>query len=313
MSVLILSESNGKVLDRGTLSAVTAAKKLSDEVDLLLLDDSNDVLEFSKKIVGINKIICAYGSLEGALAENLAPVLANLSENYSHIISSAGTFGKNILPRVAALCDSQQISDVSKIIDNETFVRPIYAGNALATVKSLDDKKFITIRATAFQVADTEGGSAQVVKGPNIIDTNKVQFCGRELSKSDRPELTAAKIVVSGGRGLGSGENFSILDSLADKLGAAVGASRAAVDTWEEIPHSMQVGQTGKTVNPSLYIAVGISGAIQHLAGMRTSKYIVAINKDGTAPIFRHADYGIIATWEEALPLLEQELGSLLG
>ena len=307
MSVLILAESNGKALDRGTLSAVTAAKKLSDEVDLLLFDDSDDVLEFSKKIMGINKIICAYGSLEGALAENLAPVLANLSENYSHIISSAGTFGKNILPRVAALCDSQQISDVSKIIDNETFVRPIYAGNALATVKSLDHKKFITIRATAFQAADTEGGSAQVVKGPDILDTNKVQFCGRELSKSDRPELTAAKIVVSGGRGLGSGENFSILDSLADKLGAAVGASRAAVDAGY-VPNDYQVGQTGKVVAPELYIAIGISGAIQHLAGMKDSKVIVAINKDEDAPIFQIADFGLVGDLFQIIPELTEKL-----
>ena len=307
MSVLIMAESNGKVLDRGTLSAVTAAKKLSDEVDLLLLDDSNDVLEFSKKIMGVKKVICASGYLEGALAENLAPVLANLSENYSHIISSAGTFGKNILPRVAALCDSQQISDVNEIIDDKTFIRPIYAGNALATVKSLDDKKFITIRATAFQVADTEGGSAEVIQGPNIVDTNKVKFCGRELSESDRPKLNAAKIVVSGGRGLGSRENFSILDSLADKLGAAVGASRAAVDAGY-VPNDYQVGQTGKVVAPELYIAIGISGAIQHLAGMKDSKVIVAINKDEDAPIFQIADFGLVGDLFQIVPEFTEKL-----
>ena len=307
MSVLVIAESNGKVLDRGTLSAITAAKKLDNEVDMLLLDESQEVIDFSKKIVGVNKIICCKGALEGVIAEYVSPIILDLSKDYSHILSSAGTYGKNIMPRVSALCDSQQISDVSEILDKDTFVRPIYAGNALATVKSLDTKKFITIRATAFQATDIEGGQAEIIDGPIIENNKNVEFCGRELSESDRPELTAAKIVVSGGRGLGSGENFSILDTLADKLGAAVGASRAAVDAGY-VPNDYQVGQTGKVVAPDLYIAIGISGAIQHLAGMKDSKIIVAINKDEEAPIFQIADFGLVGDLFKIIPELTEKL-----
>jgi len=307
MSVLVIAEINGKVIDRGTLSAVTAAKKIDDKVDMLLFDESQEIIDFSKKIEGLNKIICTKGKLDGVIAEYVSPIILDLSKDYSHILCSAGTYGKNIMPRVSALCDSQQISDISEILDKDTFVRPIYAGNALATVKSLDTKKFITIRATAFQPAEIKGGQAEVVEGPVIENNKNVEFCGRELSESDRPELTAAKIVVSGGRGLGSGENFSILDDLADKLGAAVGASRAAVDAGY-VPNDYQVGQTGKVVAPELYIAIGISGAIQHLAGMKDSKVIVAINKDEEAPIFQIADFGLVGDLFKIIPELTEKL-----
>ena len=307
MAVLVIAESNGKAIDRGTLSAITAAKKIDNVIDLILFDESQEVLDFAKKINGLKKIICCKGALDGTLAENISPVIVNLSKNYTHILSSAGTFGKNIMPRISALCDSQQISDISEIISNDTFVRPIYAGNALATIKSSDDKKFITVRATAFQAADCEGGQAEKEEGPKIEQYEKIEFCGRELSQSDRPELTAAKIVVSGGRGMGSGENFSILDALADKLGAAVGASRAAVDAGY-VPNDYQVGQTGKVVAPELYIAIGISGAIQHLAGMKDSKVIVAINKDEEAPIFQIADFGLVGDLFKIIPELTEKL-----
>jgi len=307
MTVLVIAESNGKVVDRGTLSAITAAKKIDNAVDMILFDESQEVIDFSRKILGLNKIIYSKGALEGVLAECVAPIIVELSKDYSHILSSAGTYGKNIMPRVSALCDSQQISDVSEILDKDVFVRPIYAGNALATVKSLDVKKFITIRATAFKAAEIEGGQAEVIEGPVIEDNKDVKFCGRELSESDRPELTAAKIVVSGGRGLGSGENFAILDALADKLGAAVGASRAAVDAGY-VPNDYQVGQTGKVVAPELYIAIGISGAIQHLAGMKDSKVIVAINKDEEAPIFQIADFGLVGDLFKIIPELTEKL-----
>jgi electron transfer flavoprotein alpha subunit len=307
MSVLVIAESNSKEVDRGTLSTITAAQKISDNISLLVLEDVEEVLQNCKNIKGVTKVISAKGELEGGLAENLAPVIIDAIKDATHILSSAGTFGKNIMPRVAALKDSQQISDVCEIIDQDTFVRPIYAGNALATVKSLDKVKFLTVRATAFQAAETQGGSADIIDGP-IAKTNRLStFIKRDLSESDRPELTAAKIVVSGGRGIGSADNFALLDPLADKLGAAVGASRAAVDAGY-VPNDYQVGQTGKVVAPELYIAVGISGAIQHLAGMKDSKVIVAINKDEDAPIFQIADFGLVGDLFQVIPELSEKL-----
>ena len=307
MSVLVIAESNSKEVDRGTLSTITAAQKISDDISLLVLENIEEVLQNCKNIKGVTKVISAKGELEGGLAENLAPVIIEAIKDATHILSSAGTFGKNIMPRVAALKDSQQISDVCEIIDQDTFVRPIYAGNALATVKSLDKVKFLTVRATAFQAAETQGGSADIIDGP-IAKTNRLStFVKRDLSESDRPELTAAKIVVSGGRGIGSADNFALLDTLADKLGAAVGASRAAVDAGY-VPNDYQVGQTGKVVAPELYIAVGISGAIQHLAGMKDSKVIVAINKDEDAPIFQIADFGLVGDLFQVIPELSEKL-----
>ena len=307
MSVLVIAESNSKEVDRGTLSTITAAQKISDNISLLVLEDVEEVLQNCKNIKGVTKVISAKGELEGGLAENLAPVIIEAIKDATHILSSADKKKKNIMPRVAALKDSQQISDVCEIIDQDTFVRPIYAGNALATVKSLDKVKFLTVRATAFQAAETQGGSADIIDGP-IAKTNRLStFVKRDLSESDRPELTAAKIVVSGGRGIGSADNFALLDPLADKLGAAVGASRAAVDAGY-VPNDYQVGQTGKVVAPELYIAIGISGAIQHLAGMKDSKVIVAINKDEDAPIFQIADFGLVGDLFQVIPELSEKL-----
>ena len=307
MSILVIAESNGIEVDRGTLSAITAAQKIGDKINLLILEDSEQVINKAKKIKGVSNIITTSGDLQGGLAENLAPLISECAKDATHVLSSAGTFGKNIMPRVSALNDSQQISDICEIIDADTFVRPIYAGNALATVKSSDKVIFITVRSRAFQAANDQEGDAEIVVGP-VADTNgKSTFVKRDLSESDRPELTAAKIVVSGGRGIGSADNFSILDPLADKLGAAVGASRAAVDAGY-VPNDYQVGQTGKVVAPELYIAVGISGAIQHLAGMKDSKTIVAINKDEDAPIFQIADYGLVGDLFEVIPELSDKI-----
>ena len=307
MSILVVAESNGIEVDRGTLSAITAAQKIGDKINLLILEDSEQVINKAKKIKGVSNIITTSGDLQGGLAENLAPLISECAKDVTHVLSSAGTFGKNIMPRVSALNDSQQISDICEIIDADTFVRPIYAGNALATVKSLDKVKFITVRSTAFQAANDQEGDAEIIEGPVAETNGKSSFVKRDLSESDRPELTAAKIVVSGGRGIGSADNFSILDPLADKLGAAVGASRAAVDAGY-VPNDYQVGQTGKVVAPELYIAVGISGAIQHLAGMKDSKTIVAINKDEDAPIFQIADYGLVGDLFEIIPELSDKI-----
>lgn len=307
MSVLVIAESNSKEVDRGTLSTITAAQKISDDISLLVFEDIEEVLQNCRNIKGVTKVISSKGELEGGLAESLAPVIIDAIKDATHILSSAGTFGKNIMPRVAALKDSQQISDVCEIIDQDTFVRPIYAGNALATVKSSDKVKFLTVRATAFQAAETQGGSAEIIDGPIAKTNGSSTFVKRNLSESDRPELTAAKIVVSGGRGIGSADNFALLDPLADKLGAAVGASRAAVDAGY-VPNDYQVGQTGKVVAPELYIAVGISGAIQHLAGMKDSKVIVAINKDEDAPIFQIADFGLVGDLFQVVPELSEKL-----
>ncbi len=307
MSVLVIAESDGKTIDRSVLSCVTAAIKISSEVDILVLDSSADVISACAKIKGIRNVIKVKGNLEGTLAEVIAPVVIEVSENVDHIMVAAGTFGKNLMPRVSALADSQQISDICEVIDSDTFVRPIYAGNALATVKSKDNKKIITVRATAFLHAESEGGSANILEGPSTKVSSSSEYIKRDLSESDRPELTAAKIVVSGGRGLGSADNFKILDPLADKLGAAIGASRAAVDAGY-VPNDYQVGQTGKVVAPELYMAIGISGAIQHLAGMKDSKLIVAINKDEEAPIFQIADYGLVGDLFKIIPELVKKL-----
>ena len=258
-----------------------------------------------KKVIQVDNEI-----YENFLAENFTPVIIKQSENYSHIVCSANTFGKNLMPRVAALLDTSQVSDIIKVISQDTFLRPIYAGNAFATVKSNDKKKCITIRPTSFDPAPTSGGSAEIVKAESGEATNLSKFIKREEVKSDRPELGTARIVISGGRGMQSGENFKLITAIADKLNAAIGASRAAVDAGY-ITNDHQVGQTGKVVVPDLYIAVGISGAIQHLAGMKESKIIVAINKDGEAPIFSVADYGLEADLFEALPQFLEELNKL--
>lgn len=309
MTILVLAEHDNKELKPATLNAVGAAKKIGGDIHVMVIGaNCSGVAAAAAKIAGVSKVLKADdASLEHGLAENAAPVIMGVANNYSHIIGPATTTWKNILPRVAALLDVQQISDIIAVHDADTFDRPIYAGNAIATVKSSDKIKIITARGTAFDAASAEGGSAGVedvaVKG----DTGLSSFVSAEVSKSDRPELTAAKIVVSGGRALGSAEGFKIIEALADKLGAAIGASRAAVDAGY-VPNDYQVGQTGKNVAPQLYIAIGISGAIQHLAGMKDSKVIVAINKDGEAPIFQIADYGLVGDLFQIVPELTQKL-----
>ncbi len=310
MSTLIVAEHDDAGLKPATLNAVTAAGQLPGETHVLVAgSDCAAAAEAAAKVAGVDKVLKADDAVyDHHLAENLAPLVAKLAANYSHVIAAATTSGKNVLPRAAALLDVQQISDISAIEGEDTFVRPIYAGNALAKVKSGDAIKVLTIRATAFDAAQAEGGSAAVEAVESTGDSGLAAFKGQELTKSERPELTTAGIVISGGRGMQSGENFAMLERVADKLGAAVGASRAAVDAGY-VPNDYQVGQTGKVVAPDLYIAVGISGAIQHLAGMKDSKVIVAINKDEEAPIFQVADYGLVADLFEAVPELEKELG----
>ncbi len=309
MAILVIAEHDNKELKSATLNAVTAATKIGGDVHILVAGSgSGAVADAAAKIAGVSKVLHADdASLEHGLAENVAPIIVELAGGYNHILAPSTTTGKNILPRAAALLDTQMISDISAVIDADTFERPIYAGNAIATVKSSDAKKLITIRGTAFDAAAATGGSASVETISAKGDSGLSSFVGAEVSKSDRPELTSAKIVVSGGRGLGSKENFVILEKLADKLGAAMGASRAAVDAGY-VPNDWQVGQTGKVVAPSLYIAVGISGAIQHLAGMKDSKTIVAINKDPDAPIFGIADYGLVGDLFEILPELTEKI-----
>jgi len=310
MSVLVVAEHDNAGIKPATLNAVTAATELDSDVQVLVAGTGCDgAAAAAAKIAGVTKVLKADAPhLANGLAENVAPLVAKLAEGHSHVLAPATTFGKNVMPRVAALLDVQQISEISKIDGPDTFERPFYAGNAIATVKSSDATKVITVRGTAFDAAAAEGGSASVESVEAGGDAGLSSFVGQELTKSTRPELTTAKIIISGGRGMQSGDNFNLLEAVADKLNAAIGASRAAVDAGF-VPNDYQVGQTGKVVAPELYIAVGISGAIQHLAGMKDSKVIVAINKDEEAPIFQVADYGLVADLFKALPELADELG----
>ena len=312
MSILVIGEHNNKELKSSTLSGITAASVINDDIHVVVI--GNNCEEMANRVATTDKVkkvlLLEDSKYENPIAEKISPVITSLAKDYSHIVSPATTFGKNIMPRVAASLDLSQVSDVIKIENEDTFVRPVYAGNALATVQSTDDKKIITIRPTSFDPAATEGGQATVEKISFDGDESKVEFIGREESKSERPELGTARIVVSGGRGVQSAENFKMIYEVADKLNAAVGASRAAVDAGY-VGNDYQVGQTGKVVVPDLYIAIGISGAIQHLAGMKESKVIVAINKDEEAPIFNVADYGLQADLFEALPQLSSELDKI--
>ena len=310
MSILILTEHDNGQLNPATLNSVTAAGEIGGDVHLLVAGDpSGAVAKQAATISGVSKILIADdAAFANGLAENIAPLITGLASSYSHLLAPATTSGKNIMPRVAALLDVMQISDIVAVLDASTFKRPIYAGNALSTVSSKESIKVITVRSTAFEAANAEGGSAAIETVSGGEDAGLSSYVKSELSSSERPELTSASIVVSGGRGMQDGANFTMLEKVADKLGAAVGASRAAVDAGF-VPNDYQVGQTGKVVAPDLYIAVGISGAIQHLAGMKDSKVIVAINKDEEAPIFQVADYGLVADLFDAVPKLEQELG----
>ena len=312
MSVLLIAEHNNKELRPFTFNAVTAASKIDSDLHVLVAGHNcADVAKAVSKISLVKKVLQVEAEhYENFLPENFATLVVKVSKNYSHIISSANTFGKNLMPRVAALLDTSQVSDIIKVISPDTFIRPIYAGNAFATVKSNDSKKCITIRPTSFDSAPTSGGPAVIEKIDGAEASNISKFIKIEQVKSDRPELGTARIVISGGRGMQSGDNFKLITAIADKLNAAIGASRAAVDAGY-ITNDHQVGQTGKVVVPDLYIAVGISGAIQHLAGMKESKVIVAINKDGEAPIFSVADYGLEADLFEALPQFLEELNKL--
>ena len=309
MTSLILAEHDNSEIKPATLNAVTAARALNGSIDILVAGSNCEgAAEGASKIEGVNKVLVADSEeYANALAENVANLVSKIADNYSHILATATTSAKNIMPRVAALRDVQQISEISEVIDTETFVRPIYAGNAMATVKSSDSLKVITVRGTSFEAAEDNGGSAAIEQVEASGDLGLSSYIGSELSASERPDLTSARIVISGGRGMQSGENFPIIEAVADKLGAAVGASRAAVDAGY-VPNDYQVGQTGKVVAPDLYIAVGISGAIQHLAGMKDSKVIVAINKDEEAPIFQVADFGLVADLFKAVPELDDEL-----
>ncbi len=309
MTALVIAEHDNGSLKASTLNTVTAAAQCGGDVHVLVAGHQCDAAAAAAaQIAGVSKVLVAdAAAFANGLAENVAAQALAIAKNYSHVLAPATAYGKNILPRVAASLDVGQISEITKVDAPDTFERPIYAGNAIATVQSIDPIKVITVRTTGFDAAAT-GGSAAIEKLDAIADNGKSAFVSRELAKSDRPELTAAKVIVSGGRGMGSGENFKILEPLADKLGAAMGASRAAVDAGY-VPNDWQVGQTGKIVAPQLYIAVGISGAIQHLAGMKDSKTIVAINKDPEAPIFSVADYGLVGDLFEAVPALIKELG----
>ena len=310
MSILVFCDHDNGQFGAATLNAVSAAQQIGGDIHLLVAGDtSGTIATEAAAIAGVAKVLVADGAeYAHGLAENLAPLICDLASQYSHILAPATTTGKNIMPRVAALMDVMQISDIIKIDDANTFQRPIYAGNALSTVRSDETTKIITVRSTAFEAAPAEGGSAAIETIGNNGDSGLSSYVKSELSSSERPELTSAPIVISGGRGMQDGANFAMLEKVADKLGAAVGASRAAVDAGF-VPNDYQVGQTGKVVAPDLYVAVGISGAIQHLAGMKDSKVIVAINKDEEAPIFQVADFGLVADLFDAVPELEKELG----
>ncbi|MCY4149253.1 MAG: FAD-binding protein [Gammaproteobacteria bacterium] len=313
MRTLVVTECEKGVVVPATLNTITAARQIGGEVDVLVAGhDCSGIADSMSKVSGVDRILCCeHADFENHITENLAGLVESLSGNYTHVMAAATTFGKALIPYAAALCDAQAISDISDVVNADTFVRPIYAGNALATVKSSDSIKMITVRATSFESASTEGGNATVENVEATDASQNVQFIEQMLSLSERPELTSAKVVVSGGRGMKEGKNFEMLEKLADNMGGAVGASRAAVDAGF-VPNDYQVGQTGKVVAPDLYVAVGISGAIQHLAGMKDSKIIVAINTDEDAPIFQVSDYG----WNEdlftAVPALNDELESAI-
>ena len=304
MAVLVIADHDNAAIRPATLNTVSAGAKLGDVVVLVAGSGCKAAADAAAKIAGVSKVLLADNPAYGhGLAENVAPLIVKLAPNYSHVLASMTTFGKNLMPRVAALLDVAQVSDIVAVKDADTFVRPIYAGNAMATVQSKDKIKVVTVRGTAFPAVAAEGGSAAIETLAEATDAGQSKFLRQEVQRTERPELTSAKIIVSGGRGMGSGENFKILEALADKLGAGLGASRAAVDAGY-VPNDYQVGQTGKVVAPDLYIAVGISGAIQHLAGMKDSKTIVAINKDEEAPIFQVADYGIVGDLFQIVPEL---------
>ncbi len=309
MSILVIAEHDNSELKTATLNTVAAGMAIGGDIDILVAgSDCDSVAESASQVPGVGKVLLANKeTYKNSLAENLGNLVVELSEGYTHILAPATTSGKNFMPRVAAKLDVSQISDISAVISEDTFERPIYAGNCIATVQSTDSVKVITVRTTGFDACEATGGSASISAINNDTDAGVSSFVKEEIAESDRPELTAADVVISGGRGMQNGDNFSLLNGIADKLGAAIGASRAAVDSGF-VPNDMQVGQTGKIVAPDLYIAVGISGAIQHLAGMKDSKVIVAINKDEEAPIFQVADYGLVADLFDALPELEAKI-----
>ena len=309
MSILVIAEHDNSELKTATLNTVAAGMAIGGDIDILVAgSDCDSVAESASQVPGVGKVLLANKeTYKNSLAENLGNLVVELSEGYTHILAPATTSGKNFMPRVAAKLDVSQISDISAVISENTFERPIYAGNCIATVQSTDSVKVITVRTTGFDACEATGGSASISAIDNDTDAGVSSFVKEEIAESDRPELTAADVVISGGRGMQNGDNFSLLNGIADKLGAAIGASRAAVDSGF-VPNDMQVGQTGKIVAPDLYIAVGISGAIQHLAGMKDSKVIVAINKDEEAPIFQVADYGLVADLFDALPELEAKI-----
>jgi electron transfer flavoprotein alpha subunit len=310
MAILVFAEHNNESIKKATLNTVAAAQKIGGEIHVLVAGHRcGNAAKAAAQVSGVAKVLHADGpQLDDELAENVANLMISVSKSYSHILAPATSNGKNVMPRVAALLDVQQISDIIAVESPDTFVRPIYAGNALATVKSSDPIKVITVRTTGFDAVADSGGSGQIESIEAPADSGLSSFVGREVSKSERPELTSAKVIVSGGRGMGSGENFTkVLEPLADRLGAAMGASRAAVDAGF-VPNDWQVGQTGKIVAPDLYVAVGISGAIQHLAGMKDSRVIVAINKDEEAPIFQVADFGVVGDLFQVVPSLVEEL-----